>query len=513
MEVAGRLYKFYYLVALFANTMENRQKTFRYIQLGVFVAVALASVIYSLYIASASQRPEVSNDERNWTGVSITSYEMYFKGHVRPNVKMDSWFYTYAIENGIDTADMDITEKQWYDFALWTFGWKAPNLGKYIMGGYVEAATQMEVDKNGYYEMGRTDLQEDPKIYYSRVPEELIFLARKPNAIMNGLTIALVFLTGWIFLNWWTGLLSALYLFFNNVYMRVNTAAGLDSPSIFFWVLATLLLIVTVRYIFRNEKLWKTLLMALATGIAFGCAVASKLNAAMFGYVCVVVFALAGLALLMDRKNDKKGEPFLKTKFGARLLALIISGAVIGITGPWLFVKLNPQVQGDTITKTKVIRLSVDEFFKRRANSQISKNRQARKTLAEVTFKKPDKALSLIAKRNFVVTNPEKYYGTFGDLLKFKGNILDGLFMAIGLIAMLLVGWTKFRKERKVNGEWIILVSFIVMLYGMANFIWIDFARYHMAIYPGLALAVGYGLYMVGDFIMKKVNAKKVAVK
>jgi len=485
----------------------NMKLNLKYIQWGIFALVLIASLALSLHKASPGIRPEVSNDERNWTAVSIASYEMYFKNHVRPNVKLDSWFYTYAIENGIDTAAMSIEEKQWFDFSMWTFGWKAPNMGKYIMGSYVESAANMELDKNGYYEMGRVDLQEDPNIYYSRVPEELVYLARRPNAIMNGLSIALVFLTGWLFLNWATGLIASLYLLANNMYMSVNVAAGLDAPSIFFWILAVFFLVATIRHIFRNEKLWKTLALALATGLMFGFAVSSKLNAAMFGYVCVFVFPLAAVAMFVGRKKEK--TPFFKSQFGARLLALVISGLIIGISSPLLFVKLNPQVQNETGKKVKVIRLSVDEFFKRRANSQTSKNRQARKILTEVTFKKPAKAFSLISRRNFIVDDTEKYYGTFGNILKFKGNFLDGLFMAIGFLGLLWTGFNKFRKEKKLNGEWIILISFIVMLYGMANFIWIDFARYHMAIYPGLALLVGYGIYTVSEFVSQKLMKKK----
>jgi hypothetical protein len=492
--------------------MENIQKStwIRYIQLAIFVLISVAGIVYSLYFTSSTQRPTISNDERNWTAVSISAYEMYFKDHVRPNVKLDSWFYTYAIENGIDTAAMDIKEKQWYDFSMWTFGWKAPNMGKFIMGAYVEAAAKGEVDKNGYYEMGRLDKQEDPNIYYSRVPEDLVYDARKPNAIMNGLTIAIIFLTGWLFLNFGSGLIASLYLLLNNIYTQVNTAAGLDSPSIFFWTLAVFFLIGTIRYIFSNEKPWKLLLMALGTGIMFGFAVSSKLNAAMFGYVCMWVFPLAGIAVIWARKPEN-GVSFLKSVFGRRITILILSGAIIGITGVGLFIKFNPQA--NTSTKVKVIQLSVDEFFKRRANSQIAKNRQARKTLTDVTYKKPGKAFDLILRRNFMVDDTEKYYGTFGSLIKFKGNFLDGLFILIGLGSLLWVGFNKFRKSKKLNGEWIILISFCVMLYGMCNFIWIDFARYHMAIYPGMALVIGYGIYTLIDFFIQKVNKKKITPK
>lgn len=483
----------------------------KYIQPGIFLVVLVAAFVVSLQKASPSATPKISNDEKNWTAVSISSYEMYFNGYQRRNPQLDSWFYTYAIENGIDTAAMSPDEKQWYDFAMWTFGWKAPNLGKYIIGKYVVATAGTEVDKEGYYEKGRPELQEDTKIYYSRVPDELVYRARQPNAIMNALGIVMVFLTGWLFLNYWSGFMASMYLLLNGTYQKVNTAVGLDSPSLLFWILAVFFLIATIRFIFKNEKLWKTLLLALGTGVMFAFAVSSKLNAAMFGYVCVFVFPLAAVAIFWARKPEK-GVPFLKTAFGSRLAALLLSGAIIAIVGPVLFVKLNPQVQGDTRAKIKVVQLSVDEFFKRRANSQISKNRQARKVITEVTYNKPGKALNLVIRRNFVVDNPELYNGTFGKLLNFKGNFLDGLFLVIGLAALLWMGFQKFRKEKKLNGEWIILISFIVMLYGMADFIWIDFTRYHMAIYPGMALAIGYGLYVLGDFIVKKVNAKK-AVK
>ncbi|MCG9912307.1 MAG: hypothetical protein MH137_13520 [Flavobacteriales bacterium] len=472
----------------------------RYIQYGILVLVGVVSLYLSLHKASKEVRPIVSYDEKNWTGVSISTYHMFFKGYVRQNVKMDSWYTTYALENGLDTAAMSVEQKQWYDFAMWTFGWKAPNVGKFIMGAYVNSTSGQELDKSGYYELGKTELGEDPKIYHSRVPEELIYIARKPNAILNALGICVIFITGWLFLNWWAGFLASLYLMANEVYTVVNSSAGLDSPSIFFWSLAVLFLGLTLRSVFRAEALWKVLLWGLGTGIVFGLAVGSKLNAAMFGYVCMFIFSGAALVIFFQKKNtEDKTVPFLKSLRVKKLLLLGLSGLIIAVSGPVLFVKLNPQVQGDTLTKVKIIRLSVDEFFKRRANSQISKNRQARKTLIEVTFKKPEKAFSLITRRNFVVDDTERYYGTLGSLLPFKGNIMDGLLLLVGLLAMLWLGVKNIYKNQMVGGEWVVLVSFFVMLYGMAHFIWIDFSRYHMAIYPGMALAIGYGLFVIGS--------------
>jgi hypothetical protein len=487
-------------------------KYMKYIRPALFALVTITALWLSLYRASSEVKPEVSNDERNWTGVSIAAYQMYFKNHMRSGVVMDTWFTTYAVEQGIDTASLTPYQRQWYDFALWTFGWKAPNMGKFLMGSAIYTGAKGPVDPNGYYERGRADLKEDTNIFYSRVPEELIYLARKPNAVMNGLAIALVFLTGWIFLNFWSGFIASVYLLANKLYFSVNIAAGLDSPSIFFWVLAVLFLALNMQLVFKRDAWWKILVSAAVTGAMFGLAVASKLNAAMFGYVCLFVFPLAGLAMLMGRKKGEKG---LQSAFGKGVLSLVISGLFIASLGPLIFVQLNPQVQGDTVKKVNVIQLSVDEFFRRRANSQMAKNRQARKILSEVTFKKPEKAMSLITRRNFVVENPEKYYGTLGTLLPFKGNVLDGFFMLVGLISMAWIGVRQFLKDKIVGGKIVLLFSFLVMVYGMAQFIWIDFARYHMAIYPGMALAIGYGIHQLVAYATSKWAAAKsqLAVK
>ena len=192
----------------------------------------------------------------------------------------------------------------------------------------------------------------------------------------------------------------------------------------------------------------------------FGFAVSSKLNDAMFMYVCVFAFAIAGIAVLWGRKPEKNIS-FFKSVFGVRLIALVISGLLVGLTGYGLFVALNPQVQGDTMKKVEVIQDSVNEFFKRRANSQTSKNRQAKKVLVDVTYKKPGKAFNLISRRNFMVDDTEKYYGTFGSLVKFKGNFMDGLFLLIGLAALVWIAFNKLIKEKKI--KWVIISYFFFL--------------------------------------------------
>src|SRR6478672_9471031 len=41
-------------------------------------------------------------DEQMWTSVSITNYNMYFKGYVRPTIALDNWFPTHAYKQKLN---------------------------------------------------------------------------------------------------------------------------------------------------------------------------------------------------------------------------------------------------------------------------------------------------------------------------------------------------------------------------------------------------------------------------
>ena len=49
--------------------------------------------------------------------------------------------------------------------------------------------------------------------------------------------------------------------------------------------------------------------------------------------------------------------------------------------------------------------------------------------------------------------------------------------------------------KKQAGASAVLLMSFIVVLCGNTSFIWIDWTRYHMPIYPLYALMIGSGIY------------------
>jgi len=550
------------------------EKNLKWIKTGLFLLICVVSFVLCFNKIGLEKRPSQGYDEEMWTGAGITSYNMYFKNYMRKDVKLDSWFVTYALKNGIDTATIPPAQKQWFDHATWTFGWKAPNMGKYIIGAWVTAFANQSPDPAGYFEYKNRYKNDEPTtVTFCYVPFEFVGIARVPMAIMTALIIIITFLTGWLFINYITGLVASLYLLLNSNFLDVNTAVGLDAPSIFFTSLSILLLLLWIQSLLKQEKIGITIMWAAFTGLSFGFAVSSKLNAALFGYMLVPVFIILLFSIvkhlrqggkILDKKTQKPGdENFVqrKSNFKKQALAFMTSGLLIGGLGPFVFVQLNPQVHGDTMAYVKTIRESVDAYFTRRANDQknkfvlkseagtiygyagpgdnypiidtlvtkvsFSKLENARQgkwqginnsksgkssfvlfdklePANEVTKGDNAKTFQLLLKRNFWVSSPDRYYGTIGSLIPFKGNPIDGVLVIAGLLLLLVKAYKDFMAGGKISGALVSIVAFVVLFWGNMNFIWIDFGRYHMPIYPAMAILAGFTISMIADGINKK---------
>jgi hypothetical protein len=121
-------------------------------------------------------------------------------------------------------------------------------------------------------------------------------------------------------------------------------------------------------------------------------------------------------------------------------------------------------------------------------------------------------AFELVAKRIAVVDpeNPDRYYGTFGSLLKVKYNFLDALFAILGLAFGCLLTWKQWKEKKQFFTYGILLLSFALMLIGNVDFVWQDWPRYMTPIFPLYAIIISLGIFETGRFIKDKVAAKKM---
>jgi hypothetical protein len=621
----------------------------KYVHIGLFaVMMILVTVRCFNRIPFTDKNKANTYDAQMWTSASITSYHMYFKNYVRPTTELDNWFPTYAWKKGVnvftgdsaminyytnviqykpdtikfpydqititgkkqqyslavkyDTTSFPRKDFQWFDRATWTFGWKAPNFGKYVMGWWIQTFATTKPNPKGYFEFlvpsdiadsGSTKYvpsQKPSPAPYSYAPIEYENLARQPNAIMTILTIAAVVITGWLFFNFWIGFLAGAWLSLNKTFIDVNCAVGLDSFAVGLSAIAFMLMLLTIKSILNNDKWWKIILWGAGTGIISSLALSSKLNAGMVIITEALVFGIISIITVFKGIKIKSQPPLVRF---TPLLKTLIAGLLTGVLSFLIFVKLNPQVQKQPFERMDAISGSIDDYFDRRAriftSNQITDrlkaanqeiinlsktpgtNQQAlmnvynqlniigknyneesqRYALKENEFhltksakyikdverleKEVQKlnpnfepktafinwvqvkhswpsAFELVAKRIAVVDpeNPDRYYGTFGSLLKVKYNFLDALFAILGLAFGCLLTWKQWKEKKQFFTYGILLLSFALMLIGNVDFVWQDWPRYMTPIFPLYAIIISLGIFETGRFIKDKVAAKKM---
>lgn len=620
----------------------------KYVHIGLFaVMMILVTVRCFNRIPFTDKNKANTYDAQMWTSASITSYHMYFKNYVRPTTELDNWFPTYAWKKGVhvftddsaminyytnviqykqdtikfpydqititnkkqqyslavkyDTTSFPRKDFQWFDRATWTFGWKAPNFGKYVMGWWIQTFATTKPNPKGYFEFlvpsdiadsGSTKYvpsQKPSPAPYSYAPIEYENLARQPNAIMTILTIAAVVITGWLFFNFWIGFLAGAWLSLNKTFIDVNCAVGLDSFAVALSAIAFMLMLLTIKSILNNDKWWKIILWGAGTGIISALALSSKLNAGMVIITEALVFGIISIITVFKGIKIKSQPPLVRF---TPLLKTLIAGLLTGVLSFLIFVKLNPQVQKQPFERMAAMRGSIDDYFDRRAriftSNQITDrlkaanqeiinlsktpgtNQQAlmnvynqlniigknyneesqRYALKENEFhltksakyikdverleKEVQKlnpnfepktafinwvqvkhswpsAFELVAKRIAIVDpeNPDRYYGTFGSLLKVKYNFLDALFALLGIAFCALLTWKQWKEKKQFYTYGILLMSFALMLIGNVDFVWQDWPRYMTPIFPLYAIIISLGIFETGRFIKDKVSAKK----
>lgn len=497
---------------------------------GVFLIFGLSLWMTKNYIfqnTGETKEYKYHWDERLWVSASIADYHMFFRNYQRDFTDMDSWFTTYALQEGIDTVKMSKQEKQWYDRNMWTAGWKAHTIGKYFMG-FAAVNFGGKTDPQGYFyrwdKPNPTDKGKAPGAY---TPDNLVQLARWPNSIMNILTIFLVLFIGWRYFHFTVGFAGALWMSLNKNLFQVSNMAGVDAGGLFFSTLTIALALIYLEF-FKNPSRNKlTYLLSVLIGISFPIAVGWKFSAALVGYIAIAVFGLLALILFVQYINPpvekpksvlpppvNKGKKAMvraanpvkdmskikayRADIAKLFLKMGVSGAIIAVLTWVIFIYSNPILYSQPLKKVKVINESVDEFFKRRAIADGHYKMTKDKTYAT----------QILLKRNFVVEDTKStYHGTIGSYLKFKNNFLDGLFFVIGFILLTLSGLKSFR-EGTVTPAMLILISTVVLFKGTIGFLWADYNRYYIPIYPMVSLVMGFGIWKIMAFIMGKLKPK-----
>ena len=415
--------KLYYLI--FAGKRYHLMKFLqnKFLHIGLFVALVIVLIVLCIQRASTTGKYKANGyDAQMWTSSSITSYHMYFNNYVRPTKELDNWFPTHAWRKGVnvftgdsainsyytntfqynpdsikfpmdqvtvrqkktqytlaikyDTLKFPRKDFQWFDRATWTFGWKAPNLGKYIMGCWIQTFAKTKPDPKGYFEFyvpanvsnpdsgSYTPSTQVSPAPYSYAPIEYERLARQPNILMTVICVIAVIVIGWLFFDFWVGFIAGLWLTLNSTFLDINCAVGLDSFSTSFTTLSFLSLLATVRLILKNEKWWKIIVLGIITGISSAFAVSSKLNSAMIVFVEGSVLGVLAVIAIWNALKLKQQTMMVRL---TPLLKISVAGIITIIITVSLFIRLNPQVQKQPMQRISAMRSSIDEYFDRRA--------------------------------------------------------------------------------------------------------------------------------------------------
>ncbi|MDE0470535.1 MAG: hypothetical protein OXH57_01230 [Ekhidna sp.] len=498
--------------------------------------IVLGLVIFLLSLAVSFDRDNISikirepsYDEKMWTNISIATHAM-FNGYVRQGVTDDSWFTGYAYKEGLDIfkvsgnkirVDYDkipIKDYQWFDFALWTFGWKAPNFSKLLKGFYIKW-NNPEVDPQGYFRLGEAERKENTKLYYSAVPLEYIEYARHVEAFLCSLSLLTVFLIGWRYFGLLVGLGAWLYLALNSQFIAVNTQAGMDSSLCLFSLVSIFLTLLLAEEIQQDKRsIPKIIIYSCSLGLSIGLAMSSKFNAATL-YIAIIPVALSLLFYVIKqypKSEEKSNHKYSKLKrlkkekmlFVKRWSVIILaSPASIFLVSFVTLLYMNPHLRSQPTKKVAIIRSSVDAYFQRRA--EIKQTAHLKESLSA--------SLKLVTSEMYFSLDKERtnHFGTFGEHIKSRIKLLDGFFILIGIIVAAHKSFLLFKSHKSTSPYLIILSFYFVILYMNADFIWYPMRRYFMPFHitGSLLISIGFVALVQRLKFFSKITTKHALVK
>ena len=498
--------------------------------------IVLGLAIFLLSLAISFDRDNISikvrepsYDEKMWTNISIATHAM-FNGYVRQGVTDDSWFIEHARKKELDIFKVSgnkirvdyekipLKDYQWFDFALWTFGWKAPNFSKLLKGFYIKW-NNPEVDPQGYFRLGDAEKKENPNLYYSAVPFEYIEDARHVEALLCSLSLLTIFLIGWRYFGLFVGTGAWLYLALNSHFITVNTQAGMDGSLCLFSLVSiflTLLLAEEIQY--DRRSIPKIIIYSCSLGLSIGLALSSKFNAATL-YIAIIPVALSLFFYVVKQypksegksnqkysklKRLKKEKMLFIKRWSVITLALSTSIFLVSFT---TLLYVNPHLRSQPMKKVAIIRSSVDAYFQRRA--EIKQTVHLKESLGA--------SLKLVTSKMYFSLSKEgaNFFGTFGEHLKSGIKLLDGFFILIGIIVAARKSFVHFKSHKSTSPYLIILSFYFVILYMNADFIWYPMSRYFMPFHitGSLLISIGFVALVERLKFFSKITTKRTLVK
>ena len=288
--------------------------------------------------------------------------------------------------------------------------------------------------------------------------------------------------------------------------MIVNTQARVSSASLFFSFLVLLFFLLFLEELYKNDNK-KSYWYSAIIGVCFPLAVGAKLNAALIGYFFVVFFALNLFLLLKKKavesksKNGKVTIEYIRTKESYKVIQkMVFCFAIISVLTAAIFIYTNPTLYDKPILKMMMMQESVKDFFDLRARALNSTH------INNSWFV----SFWYVMKRNFLKVD-KSFLGTIGAVMRIKYNFLDFLFFMTGFVYLIKKGVNKMKEANRMNKELSIIIWFLICIWGISKFIWIDWGRYYMPLYITSPIIISIGIMESFNYLKTKIEAFRLA--
>jgi hypothetical protein len=408
--------------------------------LSICLPVVLLFLAFAIFLHGAHSTQNYHVDEGNWISVGNISFEHFF-------------------------VERDFRHSDWKkNFNTW--GAFQPQIGKYIIGGFLHArgfgdATHYFFDFAHPLDWNREQ---------GNVPGwEIVRAGRFPVAALGAGLCVLLFMLAW---RVGGALLCGAIAFFlalgNPLIASLSKVCLIDVPAQFFLVLTVVAVLGFLRATGGEKRrgVVQTILWALAIGLSAGCAIGVKLNNLLLFPFIILLFAYV-MANRAGVSVDEREEPRERRK--RQRILLIVLGAVILIT-LLVFYASNPFLYDDPIGGMR-------HMFRLR-----NILRWYQKVEPEAALATPAAQIGFVFYRSF---------WTYGTLRAIFHLPLDAVFFLLGLIRLMKRGRAAGMEQRLYGGA--MVLWFAIALLGTAVWIPLDWDRYYVPVVPSIIVIESVG--------------------
>jgi len=309
-------------------------------------------------------------------------------------------------------------------------------------------------------------------------------LGRTMSAMMDTITILLVFFIAKKLFNRWVGLIASALYAFAVLPIQLAHFMTVDSFTNTFGALTVLMAVIILKRpalpddepTGKTKRVWYQFWPYLAFGVALGMATASKINAVSLALLLPLVDGARYLKL----DNDAKERALLPT-IGRIALAAVVSFVVFRIFQPYAF--------------------DGPGFFNFSINDDwwLSMQSLQAQSTGEVDFP------------------PALQWARRSLTFSFKNLILWGVGLAFGLAAIASAIAMGVNGVRKKNWDNLALLAWTLFYAAWQGMAWVKSMRYLMLIYPLLAVITAWGLWKLlstqRDFRWKKLRLSSKSLR